>query len=197
MVKCRNSAGIDDRLMLERVVYHQDREALAVLYSKYYPAVKLYIASHIGSSIDVEDLAGNVFLSLCEAKGRYDVGRSAEGYLLGIAKNTIRRYRRREKKSARTTLIRATENVSLNSVIQQRQEPGKQVQAGEFKRALGRIVIVLPPKTREAIILRFILGLSPQEAAEKVGCSTHTFCQRIREGINSLRKSKTKLDEVL
>ena len=152
-----NSFDIDDKLLLIRVICHQDRRALADLYLKYRRRIKSYITSNINSSADIEDLTQEVFIQLCAGTGRYDGHSDEKSYLLGIAKNTIHRHHRRKSK------IKVSETVFIHSVSTK--SSGDEIYQ-RFEKISEDAIIQLHPKERQAFRLRFIKGLSPKEAAK-------------------------------
>ena len=161
------------------------------LYARYYTHMKQYIASRIRSIADAEDLAQNIFLEICKGSGRYDRRRNnnVEAYLLGMAKNAIRRYHRERKKPVKIISINSANDIATISNIHQRQNPANQISMQELKRAIEEAVSKLPPKAREAIKLRFIDGLSTEQAAQKAGCTPGTFRDRLAYALKTLRKT--------
>ena len=192
-----NRANIDEKLLLKRAVCEQDKKALTILYAKYYPQVKHYIASHVGCVEDAEDLVQDVFVELSKGKGHYDGRGNVIGYLLGIAKKIIHRYHRRKTHSVRTIPIVSVDKVDHSYHNQQRLDPVRQISAQELKTAIEDTTAQLPPKAREAIRLRYIDGLGLRESAEKAGCSAHTFCQRVLDAKKALKKYKKMFESKL
>ena len=190
-------ANVDEKLILKRAIFEQDKKTFTILYAKYYPQVKHYIASHVGRVEDAEDLVQDVFVELSKGKGHYDGRGSVTGYLVGMAKKIIRRYRKRKTCSVRTIPIESIEKVGPSYNNQQRLDPVRQISAQELKTSLEDTAAQLPPKSREAIKLRYIDGLSPRESAEKAGCSVHTFCQRVVDAKKALRKYKKTFESKL
>ncbi len=184
----RNSFDIDDRLLLMRAVCQKDRRARATLYLKYAPQVKSYIASQVGSVADTEDLVQEVFLQVCQGKGHYDSSKGVKSYIFGIARNMIRRYHRRTKRSPRTMPADSINGLSLNHHIRERLDPGARIGVDQFKRIVRGIETALPPKAREAVRLRFVEGLSLKEAAAKAGCSIGAFYTRLERAMKTLRE---------
>ncbi|MBN2594390.1 MAG: sigma-70 family RNA polymerase sigma factor [Sedimentisphaerales bacterium] len=97
-----NSFEINDTLLLNRVVFQQDKRALATLYLKYSRQVMSYIASHVDSVADTEDLLHEVFLQILQGKVHYESSKGVEPYILGIARNLIRKYQHEKEKSPQT-----------------------------------------------------------------------------------------------
>lgn len=186
-----NSLNTDDSILsilLKRAIYQRDKKAIEVLYSRYYQSILRYIASRVGYGVDVEDLAQDVFIELCKSNGRYDGHGNVEGYLFGIARNIIRRYHRERTNSIRTVPIDSIDDIGPSYDIQQQQDLVRQVSAEQLKKAIKDVLAQLPPKTQEAIRLRFFENLNSKEAAKKAGCLAVTFRNRLHMAVKALRK---------
>jgi len=175
-----------DRILLRLAIQDRNREAIRQVNTIYYPNIKRYIASRIDSIEDVEDLTQMVFLKFARKRDNEEY-HSAEAYLLKIAQDLAALYYRNRSKQPNTISIDAI--CEIASDVQQK--PAEQISQQELRSLIAR----LPPKTKEAIRLIFIEGLSLKEAAESTDCSLHTFCQRIYEGKKILKKLKPGFDE--
>ena len=60
-------------------------------------------------------------------------------------------------------------------------DPSRQAEFNELRRALARALAELPPTLRTAIVLRDVEGLSTQEAAEIAGVSQAAFKSRLHQ----------------
>ena len=187
-----NSVNVDESLILKRAVHQQDREAVAVLHAKYYLQVKRYIASCIGSFADAEDLAQDVFVELCRSNGQYDGRGNVEGYLFGMARNTIRRYHRERTNSVETIPIDSISDVAADYDIRRRGESPGQISEQGFERAIEDVTAKLSPKARQALKLRFIDGLGTKEAAKKAGCCIDTFYKRLQRAAKTLQDIRSR-----
>ena len=175
----RNSFDIDDRLLLMRAVCQKDKKALAALYLKYARQVGSYIASYVSCVADIEDLVQDVFLHVCRGRAHYDSSKGVKPYILGIARNVIRRYQKQTKTLPRTMPADSMNGLSLNHHIRASIDPVRRISAKQWKRILVRADVDLSIAPREAIELRFIEGLSCEEAAKRVGCSKWAFYKRL------------------
>jgi len=61
------------------------------------------------------------------------------------------------------------------------EEPSRQAENSELRRALGRALAGLPPPLRTALVLRDVEGLSTQEASEIAGISQAAFKSRLHQ----------------
>lgn len=184
---CADSATTDERAVLERAVYDQDRNAVAILYAKYHWHIRHYIASHIGPVPDVEDLAQEVFVEICEGTPRYDGRRNVEAYLHGIARRVTRSYLWREAHTIRTIPVGLADELD---VLRKSRPPRGEVgmlSEEEFNRVIQDSQALLPSKACEAVKVRFVEGLSAKQAAQKLGCSVDAFRKRLQRAVRTLR----------
>jgi RNA polymerase sigma-70 factor (ECF subfamily) len=61
------------------------------------------------------------------------------------------------------------------------EEPSRQAENSELRRALGQALAALPPPLRTAIVLRDVEGLSTQQAAEIAGVGQAAFKSRLHQ----------------
>lgn len=149
------------------------------LYERYSVRLTRYARVRVGSEEEAEDIVQSVFLELCRGKAVPRTAENVEAYLLGIAAHLAARHIRRKQRQKRIA----------------RAEPfryhGPVGQASPSQRDAERIQMLLArlsPKAREALKLRFIEGMTPKEAGAKLGCSEHTFCQRVHDAVRALRE---------
>jgi len=188
----RNSFDINNRLILIRAVCHKDKNALAILYLKYAPQVRSYIASNIESYTDTEDLVQEVFLQIWKGKGHYDSSKGVKPYILGITRNTIRKYCREKERLPKTMPNYFINGLSPGYHICENNDPGEMISLHQFNRIVEIILTELTPKAREAVRLRFVEGLSLKEATKKAGCSIGAFYKRLERVERALRKAVKK-----
>ncbi len=186
----------EDRFLMKRAADHGDRTALGALYTKYYQRIEAYVASRIGSVKDAEDIAQDVFLELWRPRASRDVRQSAEAYLFGIARNAVGQYRRNMRKRPRVVPIRSVGEIAEGPDIKENQSLSREIPAREREESIKDAVARLLPKAREAVLLRFVEGLSTKEAAEKAGCSVDAFYRRLERAVKALQCMRAK-NEVL
>lgn len=176
--------NIDDQQILKRAIYAKDKKALAQLCTKFYPRIRRHIISLTGSVADADDLAQDVFVELGKSDGRYDGQTDPASYLCGVANNIIHRHLRKNKPHGK---IRYELIANLAAASAKQHDPSYEIQTEELKKTLEKALKKLPTKTRQAIKLRFIDGLTTKEAAEIAGCNVITLRQRISRGLKIIR----------
>ena len=137
--------------------------------NQYYPEIRRYVESKIGNSADVEDLTQQVFLEYFKAKQRENKPQNPKSYLLGTARIKVADYYRKKKKPKLVLFKSELHDKLLNLPLRDTSGQNKVTEELEI------IFSQLPPKSREAITLRFIDNLKPKEAAIAAGCSINVF----------------------
>jgi RNA polymerase sigma-70 factor (ECF subfamily) len=170
---------IQASVLLRRAVRKKDKEALGRLHTIYYPQLKRYIASRVGSVEDAEDLAQSVFFELCKGNAVHKDCGNAEAYLFGIAKNLINLYYRSKSRQVKTIPLCSVGEFAGGGAVRPSQKAAKQVSLEQCKKLIEDARALLPPKARQAVELKFIEGYSVKEASQMVGCSVWTFYKRL------------------
>jgi RNA polymerase sigma-70 factor, ECF subfamily len=155
-----------------------DREAFARLYRECRPHVYRFAVHMCGSPAQAEDVVQDVFVAVIEDAARYRPGRSGVlPWLLGIARNHVRRWRDRQpsvplpgEDTAEGRRL-AGESNPIGDLTRQRQEA-----------ALARALLTLPARYREAIVLCDLQELSYETAASALGCAVGTVRSRLHRG---------------
>jgi len=168
---------------------------LAALHAKYYAIIRHYIASRVDSAAAAEDLTQDVFLELCKKNGQHDVITDPEAYVFGVARNIIRRYYRKRAKSIQTIPIEEIGPIAAGHHRRQHSDPITRIQKQELTKAIEEFLAGLSPKLRRAFKLRFIDGLTTEQAAKKCRCSPNTFHGRIQYGLERIRMHLNKQNE--
>jgi RNA polymerase sigma-70 factor (ECF subfamily) len=155
-----------------------DRDAFALLYRQYRPDVYRFAAHISGSSAVAEDVVHDVFIAVIEDASRYRPGRSGVlPWLLGIARNHVRRWRHRrpvcplpgdDTEAGRRLAVQTDPLIALT-----RRRRGE---------ALRGALRKLPVQYREAIVLCDLQELSYEDAATTLGCAIGTVRSRLHRG---------------
>lgn len=155
-----------------------DRDAFAQLYRRCRPDVYRFALHMSGSPALAEDVVQDVFVAVIEDASRYRPGRSGVvPWLLGIARNHVRRWRSRrpvlplpgdETDDGRRMAVEIDPIVDLT-----RQRQGA---------ALTHALLDLPAHYREAIVLCDLQELSYDAAARALGCAIGTVRSRLHRG---------------
>jgi RNA polymerase sigma-70 factor, ECF subfamily len=132
----------------------------------------------LGDRSEAEDVAQEVMLRAWRGITRFRGQSSYFTWLYRIAVNEANRALDRRARRPAGVSIGARE---LELPGPPEQEPSRQAENSELRRALNQALAGLPPPLRTAIVLRDVEGLSTQEAAEIAGVSQAAFKSRLHQ----------------
>src|SRR5215212_11611674 len=157
-----------------------DDEAIRFLYLRYADNVYGYVCSIVRDEHEAEDVTQQIFAKLLTALQRYEP-RSVpfSAWILRIAHNASIDHMR----SRRAVPCEEVRSPELEDIDMSRER------ARDLQSALGK----LPPEQRDVIVMRFVLGLSPREIAERIGRSEDAVHGLQHRGRTTLRRELTAL----
>ncbi len=164
-----------------------DEEAFAALYGRYQKSVYRFAAHISGSMTVAEDVTQEVFLVLMRIGARYDAERgSLQGFLLGIARNYVRRAMEKERACLSLDAeVRREEHGAVSHAARvwdaqaEGDNPFEQLARAEALGELYLSIRSLPEHYREALVLCGLQEMSYEEAAEVIGCAVGTVRSRL------------------
>ncbi|MFO0929647.1 MAG: sigma-70 family RNA polymerase sigma factor [Gemmataceae bacterium] len=148
-------------------------EAFAGLVEQHRPAVLRTCFQVLGSWHDAEDVSQLVFVALAQRHVRLMT--TLAGWLGTVARNTA------------LTFLRARNRRARHEQRAARSGEHKPDDAAELREELEAALAQLPAALAEAVRLRYLDGLSQQEAAAVAGCPRGTLSQRAAHGVRWLR----------
>jgi RNA polymerase sigma-70 factor (ECF subfamily) len=111
-----------------------------------------------------------VFLALLAESRSYVAERGdLQGYLIGVARNKVRRQIRQSSGLANLALEEPAIEANAFEAMSKRQET----------RALRRAILSLPPNYREVVVLCDLENMDYARAAEQLGCAIGTVRSRL------------------
>jgi RNA polymerase sigma factor (sigma-70 family) len=130
---------------------------------------------------DVDDLCQEVYVRVCEA-ALLETPRSARAFVFTIARNLVIDEMRREQ----VVPIDAVADLEALNVAAEIPSPDRSLIAREDLRRLQIALDELPPRCREAVVLRKVQGISRREIASRMNIAEKTVARHITEGICAL-----------
>jgi RNA polymerase sigma-70 factor (ECF subfamily) len=137
-----------------------------------------------GNAADAEEAAQDGFVKAHRALGRFRRGRPLAPWLLRIVANEARNRRRSAARRERLTL-RAVDQVRPGDAVP---SPEAALLAREEQERLLAAVEALGDDHREAVVCRFLLGLSEEETAAALGIRRGTVKSRVSRALARLRE---------
>lgn len=163
----------DDRRLSDLVREAQggDRAALQAIYETFAPRIFNFLVRMLGSREEAEDLTQQTFLI---AIGRLPGLRDAsqiESWIYRIARNEA--YQRFRRKKALRLDEEYAGNQDSSGLIEHRlhANPEELLLTGELRQVLQKVLLGLPPRSREVFILAILQGMSYKDVSAVTGRS--------------------------
>jgi RNA polymerase sigma-70 factor (ECF subfamily) len=156
-----------------------DEKAWAALVRRHAPILFSLARRSCGRSDEAEDMVQEIFVKVSRQLDRYDARSPFKPWLLQVARNHLidhHRSRRRERES--TTELDALPFDPSGVAPTQVDDLLRTQRAA----AVGRALLELPDKLREAVVLRDVEGLEYDEIAAAMGLPLGTVKSRINRG---------------
>ena len=131
----------------------------------------------LGDRAEAEDVAQEVMLRAWRGIAGFRGQSSYFTWLYRIAVNEANRALEKRARLAGVSI--GARELELPAAPEE--EPSRQAENSELRRALGQALDGLPPPLRTAIVLRDVEGLSTQEAAEIAGVGQAAFKSRLHQ----------------
>jgi RNA polymerase sigma-70 factor (ECF subfamily) len=161
-----------------------DREAFRALYDAYRDRVYSLASLTLGDAALAEDVLQTVFLSVHKSLPSFRFESSLATWIYRIAVNECSA---RAKRKSRTY-------VPLEALLGSGEEiddtlgPDARVERSEREDIVRRAVLELSPKLRSVVVLKYVEGLSYDEIAAVLGCSTGTVASRLHRALADLER---------
>jgi RNA polymerase sigma-70 factor, ECF subfamily len=157
-----------------------DEDAIRFLYLRYADNVYGYVCSIVRDEHEAEDVTQQIFAKLLTALQRYEP-------------RTV---------PFSAWILRIAHNAAIDSMRARRAVPCEEVRSPELEDSdlsreraqdLHLALDKLPSEQRDVIVMRFVMGMSPREIAEKLGRSEDAVHGLQHRGRQTLRRELTAL----
>jgi RNA polymerase sigma-70 factor (ECF subfamily) len=179
---------------LLRLAISGDEEAFAALYERFKSSVYRFALHMTGSASLADDITQDAFITLMEEGGKFDESKGQVlSFLLGIARNFVRRaYRSQSRNAPLVTENERGEEVEL--ALESGDDTIRDVLRGETVELVRDAVQTLPPHYREVVVLCDLCEMSYAEASAQLDCNLGTIRSRLNRAHNLLtKKLETRL----
>jgi len=173
---------------LLRLSIEGDESAFLRLYERLKRNIFRYAYYVTASKPAAEEITQEVFMALLNQGGNYrEQQGDVAGFAFGIAKNLVRRIRRREQGYE----CLPPEESAIPILVSEADSVAEQVVRNELIDRVQTAIASLPLHYREAVVVCDLCGLSYTEAAARLRCSVGTIRSRLNRG-HSLLARKLK-----
>jgi RNA polymerase sigma-70 factor (ECF subfamily) len=151
--------------------------ALAARWARYLLAVaRAYAADEDGA----RDLVQHAWVRIQERRESFDGRGSLLGWMLAVCRHECLARLRHEH-------ARATAEAAYAGAIADEQPPGDVALGAHDRASVHAALAALPPRQRDAVILRLLDGRSTRETADVMGCAEGTVKALLHQGVTNLR----------
>jgi RNA polymerase sigma-70 factor (ECF subfamily) len=162
-----NKDDPEERMVAEA---KQSPQAFGAIYDRYVDQIYHYFLSHVGNSVEAQDLTSRVFLYALEGLATYHHRGHFAAWLFTIARHTWVDYYRQDHKE-----------VPLEAVLQlpSKDDPSHDFLNLEEIQKIREAVYKLPQDDQELIRLRFVARLKFAEIALILGCKEEAAKKKV------------------
>lgn len=154
-----------------------DEHAFRLLYERLKGPIFRYAFHMTGSKSAAEEAVQEAFMAILKNADRYNSTRSdLAGFAFGIARNLVRRIRKRERLSEELPGDDALEQLSMT---QPQSELAAQVIRHQSIERIRAAIATLPEHYRQVIVLCDLCELTYAEAASRLHCAVGTIRSRL------------------
>lgn len=166
-------------LDLLRQMMTGDEDAFTELYQRRQASVYRFALQMSGSRTLAEDVTQEVFIVLIRDGGRYDPDRgSLSAYLYGIARNHVLRKLEQNRPFVQLAEGGDAQEITPEALIAEANPLGE-LTRNEKIQELRDLILSMPPRYREVVVLCDLHEMSYVEAASVMGCAVGTVRSRL------------------
>jgi RNA polymerase sigma-70 factor (ECF subfamily) len=186
-VSGRADAADDERSLVERA--RVDPSAFAELYRRYLPRIHAFAYRRTGHVEVAEDITSAAFERALRSLSAFTWKDGGFGpWLFRIASNELADHYRRAGRAASPRATGAADRLHADAPRDPADEVGERDAVAEVLGAMDR----LSPRYQQALELRYLAGLTADEAAAAMGTSKATMAVVVHRATRALRRA---LDE--
>ncbi|MCZ4124635.1 RNA polymerase sigma factor [Streptomyces sp. H39-S7] len=174
--------------LTERLAVDLD-DGFTELVRLYARTVHAFLFRVTGSAVEAEDLGQDTFLRAYTALKDYSPARRRDlrcrAWLMTIAANV---WRNQIRTNVRHPVSPAPVENSAESWADESPGPEERASTADDRGRLVSALTELPEKSRVAVVLRHVVGMSYGEIAESQGCPVGTVKAQVSRGVGNLRE---------
>lgn len=167
----------DVRILLECIA-SGDGEAYRLLFRRWYPKVKVFLARFLGDDNVAEDLAQDIFVRIWTFGPALTEIRDFDSYIFKMTRNTALNYVRDRKIGQEITSVTIMDDLDIEDVYSVKE-----------KELIIRLQVEqMPPQRQRVFKMSRQQGLSNEKIAEILGVSKRTVENHLTDALRSLRE---------
>ena len=165
-----------DETLLAHYTATQCEDAFAEFHRRHYDETLRFIRRRVSNTHDAEDLTQETFLSIHQYRTTYDPSQPAKAWLLQIAMNHIRKFRRKARAAVDTAIEAPIEDTVPDP---SQPTPSTILLREEANCTLQRLIACLPARERRIILDLYFSGL-PRSLVTPDGSGRHQYRRALR-----------------
>ncbi len=173
--------SLSDTTVIERVL-DGDTESFGLLVDRYQDEFVAYAKYMTGSADEAEDIVQESFVRAYKSLRRCKEPAQFKGWLFRIVSNQCKTHLARRRQRKRESLSAAA------GVPADGDAPDAAVEAAELRRKVQGVLQQLTVDQREALVLKYVHGLSLPEIAELLATTVPALKMRLLRGREALRE---------
>lgn len=169
-----------------------DHAAFEKLVELHQNAVIGTVAKMLGSNMDAEDIAQQVFIRLWKSAAKYEVKAKFTTFLYTITKNLVFNESRR-RKGRKEQSLEEKEEISYKKIEDQSQtSPSQEMLKAEMQSQVDKAIAQLPEKQRLAVVLRRYEDMPYEEIADVLELSVSAVKSQLFRARTTLKELLTE-----
>lgn len=185
----RPESADDEAELVERAA--RDPEAFSLLYRRHVEPVYRFAYRRSGSREVADDVTSATFEKALRSIDRFEWKRGGfRAWLYRIASNELTDHHRRVQRENAPTGQRALRLLAAEPV-----DPPEEMTEPDADRRLQGALNRINPRYQEALSLRYLAGLTPEETAAALGCSRTTLAVVLHRAGRALRRQLLAVGE--
>jgi RNA polymerase sigma-70 factor (ECF subfamily) len=174
-----DSPSVRDAQMVRAAL--EDPDAYRHIVQRYQARVFATSLRMVGNEADARDIAQEAFIRAYKSLPRFELGRPFGPWICTIAANLSRDH-------LRDPVRRFLRYGLMRQEAEAPERTGESLDRDERRDALGRRLLKLKPKLREALVLRYVSELSVEEVADALEISVSATKMRLKRGLERLER---------
>lgn len=156
------------------------------MYNEHFDRIKHTAKSYLRNEEDALDAAQDTFLKAYESLDTYDGSTAITTWLTQICINTCKDKLRKRKSERKVVVPVSKESEYLLDSEEDLSDPMLQLDAAEVENKIFCFLNSMPEKTKQAMLLRLMHGMTYQQIAENMGVPVNTVRTWLHRGRTQL-----------